>query len=343
MSAVLEMKEENVIVEFNEFEALLVELERDYGTRVYDLTDPKEAKAAGSDRLKVAKAISSFEEVRKARKAKAQAEVKLVDGKGKIIRDRMEAVRDSIKAQIDARKKAEQERMDALQGMVDEIRELAIFNEFEKPDASDLSRRLETLNGLEINDSYQDRKADATLAQVEVRKQLEEMLVEREKHAAEQAELEKLRKEAEERERKDREEAIRKEAEEKAKREAEERAEREKRDAATKAQAEIDAANKAREDAEQATLRAEQEKKAASELAAKQERERIEKEQRDSEAKAEKEKQAEEAKKAKQTHRAKIHKQAKESFIENGFDTNEATLLVELIKEGKIKNVFVNY
>jgi len=355
MSAVLETKEENVIVEFNEFESQLIKIEKDYGSRVYDLSDPAQDKAARSDRYKVAQTITALEEVRKDLKSDAQKRVKLVDGEGKKIRDRLETVRDSIKAQIDKRDQEIEDLANKLQSMVDEIRELSVFVYDESgsafvPDSAEVQRRLDIMKNINIDDAYEDRKADATLAQVETIKQLESMLAERQKHESEQAELEKLRKEAEEREKADREERIRKDAEEKAKIEAE--AERKALEEAHEA-IRLEDARKALEAAnaaeERARLAEEQKAKEIAEAEAKVRREAEEKEEKRIKdeaialAEAETKRQAEEAKKAKQAHRAKIHKEAKDSFIENDIDTNDSTFLVELIKEGKIKNVIVVY
>ena len=73
------------------------------------------------------------------------------------------------------------------------------------------------------------------------------------------------------------------------------------------------------------------------------ERERIEKERRDAGAKAEKEKIALDAKKAKQTHRAKIHKEAKTSLVKAGLSDDAATNIVTAIKDGLIKHVKIEY
>jgi hypothetical protein len=342
MNAVVE-EQKNQIVEFNEFEAKLYEFKKRYDNVVYDLTDPNEEKKARSDRFAIAKVISALDAKHKEIKAPLKEKVDLIDGERKRIKDDLLDVQGKIKAQIEEHEAKIQAHKDMLQGKVDSIYTLAEFGEFEKPTAEEYAQRLSQAKEVEIDDSYEELKAEAALAQVSVIKKLEALHADQAKHEAEQAELERLRKEAEARERADREERIRREAAEQAQKAAEEKAkaeaervEREKREAAA-------AHERAIKQAEEARIKAEQEAKQAAERAAKEERERIEREQREAAAKAEAERKAEEAKKAKQEHRAKIHKQAKESFMANGLDETVSTAIVELIRDGKIKNVTINY
>ncbi len=343
MNAALETIE-NPIAEFNEFDKQLNEFLSQYEGVVYDLTDPKQEKTARSDKYAIGKAISALDARHKEIKAPLKERVDLIDGERKRIKDGLLEVQGKIKSQIEAHEKAIEEHAQMLQEKVDQIRWLANTEDYPEPiTAEQIQSRLDALNKISVDDSYEDRKADATLAQVETVKKLEALLAERQKYEAEQAELERLRKEKEERARKDREESIRKEAEERAKREAEEKAEREKKEAEAEAQRKIDEANRQKKEAEEAAARAEREKKEAAERAAAAERERIEQEQKQAAEAEERKRKEEEEKKAKQQHRAKIHKEAKQSLIDNGVDEETATLIVELAKDGKIKNMVVEY
>ena len=348
MNAVIEESISN-IVEFNEFEAQLVVLEKDYGTRVYDLTDPLQDKAARSDRMKVAKTITALETARKSLKSEAQERVKLVDGEGKKIRDRLETVKTSIKDQIDKHELAIQAHAEMLQSRVELIRSLGEVDDVDITSDS-YKARLEECKGINVDDSFEDRKADATLAQVETVKKLEGLLEARLKYEAEQAELEKLRQEQreqvmkilqekEEQERADREEKIRLDAETKAKQEVEDEAKRKVEDAQRK---QLLAQKHERE----ANEKAEQERKKLIDDALKAEtvaREKIQQEQREQEAKETAERLAEEAKKAKKEHRAKIHTEAKQCLVDSGYDDATATNIVKLIRDGAIKNISINY
>ena len=324
MNDVIE-KAENQIVEFDEFETKLQEFKERYDGVVYDLTNPTEEKQARSDRYAIGKIISALDEKHKEIKAPLKAKVDLIDGERKRIKDQLLEVQGKIKGQIETHEAKIREHEEMLQAKVNDIRALSIFGEYENPDSSQITERLDKAKAVDIEDGFEDRKADAALAQTETVKLLEGRLSERLKYEKEQAELERLRKEKEERERTEREEQIRKEAAERARREAEEKAEKERLEAEAKAKREIEEAQ------------------AAAKRAAEEERKRIERERQEAETKAEEDRKKEEARKAKQQHRAKIHSEAKQSFIDNGLNQKDAEDIVTLIKDGKIKHISVNY
>lgn len=337
---------ENEIVEFSEFEAQLLKFEKDYGSRVYDLTDTTQEIAARGDRLAVAKVQSAFQKVKVAVKERAQSIVNNTNKKGKIINDRLEAVKQNIKGQLDKRDQELKEHAEKLQGTVDEITQLCIFVSDDRnqtqinPDSRQITQRLSIIKNIVIDDAYEDRKADATLAKIETIKELETILSGRIKFEKDEAELEKLRKEKEERQRAEREEQIRKEATEKATREVEKKAEREavrQRELAEeekrKAQAEIDKAKREKEAAEQAVK-----------LVEEQAREQLAREQIQKEEKERIEQKKIENKKADKNHRKIVENRAIESFIKcAGIDRKTAGLIVMVIADRKIQDVSINY
>ncbi len=421
MNAVIK-EPENQIVEFDEFELKLNEFKEKYDDVVYDLTVPEQEKQARADKHSIGKVLSKLDSAHKALKAPLKARTDLIDGRRKEIKDQLISVQGKIKEQIDVHEQAKEEHAGMLQNKVDYIRIMLEFTNGMETPASKIAERLEQVKEFNIDDSYEDRKADATLAQIETLKELETMLADRIKYESEQAELEKLRKEKEERERADREEEIRKGAEDKAKREAEELAKIAKKEeaareaqSARRAQDEIDDARRKQEEAETAKIRAEEENKQAEEDAANEESEKIKREQaenerqekvkREAEEKAEREKretakkaqqeiddakkkleeagaaakqaekdaaeavekakreerekiereqaekerqekaarEKEEAKKSKQAHRDKIKSEAIASLIDNECSDQMAHLIVEIIDEGGIKHVSLNY
>ena len=322
----------NEIIEFNEFENLLAKFREQYDGVVYDLTVPEQEKQARSDRLSIGKIVSKLDKTHQALKAPLKMQVDLIDGRRKEIKDQLLEVQGKIKGQIDAHEQAILEHAEMLQARIEEIRALAVFENFEQPDSVALSKRVESVKSIIVDNSFEDREADATFAQVQIIKELEILLANAVKQEAEQVELEKLRNEKEERERADREELIRKEASDKAKLEAEQAAQNAIDEANRREQEAIQKAEQQKKDAEQ-----------AEEAAVKAEREKI---QREAEAKAEKErveKEKEDAKKSKQAYRAKIHTEAKASFIKNGLKEDDAEMVVTLIKDELIKNIMVVY
>ena len=100
---------------------------------------------------------------------------------------------------------------------------------------------------------------------------------------------------------------------------------------------------KTEDEEKRAAERKQLEAKQVAETAAQTERNRIENERLDAQEKKLQRKAKEEAKKATQKHRGKIHGEAKQCLMDNGFDATEAGVIVSLIKDGKIKNIQVNY
>lgn len=342
-AAGIEPRNENQIAEFNEFEFKLEAFKKKYDGVVYDLDDPDQDKQARSDRLSVGKVIASLDRKHKELKAPLKEKVDLIDGERKRIKDDLLNVQGKIKGQIEAHEQKIAEHAEMLGNKVQAIYDLGEFGEFEKPDSESLKARLCALKEIEIDDSYEFRKADATLAEVETVKKLSTMLAEVMKQEAEQAELERLRKEKEERERADREEKIRQEAAAKAKLDAENKAKAEQERAEQEKTAAIKAQQEAEQRAKFAAENAERQAREAAEQAAQKERARIEREHKEALAREAAKTKAEEAKKAKQAHRAKIHKQAKDCFIKEGYSDKEASKIVTLIKDGLIKNIVIEY
>ena len=322
----------NQIIEFNEFESKLAEFKKQYDGVVYDLTVPEQEKQARSDRFAIAKVISRLDEAHKALKAPLKEKVDLIDGERKRIKDDLLSVQDKIKSQIDAHEAKIQDHEEELQRRVDEIRLLVVFQndltEFPySPDSNEVNNRLAILAKIDVDDTFEHRKADGTLAHVETGKRLNTLLAERLKVEQEAEELERLRKEAEARERADREERIRQEATAAA--EAKAKAEQERAEARIKETEarRVAAEEKAKQDALEAAERAKKEQSEAVARAEKAERERLAKEQAVTQAKAETERKADEARKAKAKHRKKIEGEAIDCLVAEIFYCDSISFL----------------
>jgi len=338
MSAVMEQIEDrNRLVEFDEFESKLIEFKDKYDGVVYDLTIPDQDKQARSDRFAIGKIVSALDSKHKELKAPLKAKVDLIDGRRKEIKDQLLDVQDKIKSQIDAHEEALVRHAQKLQNMVDEINLLGVFTWDTTgapfvPDSKEISRRLNIMAMIDVDDSLEDRKPDAALAQMEVAKKLNILLIETIKSEQEAAELTQLRVEKESRERAEREEQIRQEAADKATREAEA--------AADKAIAEAEKRERAAvERAAQEKLESELAIKRAAESA----REKAKLEQAQKEAKEKAWHDKAEAKKEKLAHRNKIQKKAISSLVLAGVEKSKAAELVTLIDEGQIQNISIIY
>lgn len=243
-------------------------------------------------------------------------------------------LRDEVRRPLTEWEGAEKARTEALQQRLVDLRALAdvIDTAGNYLPSADIQARIQEAKSVVLDDSWQERVAEAGVAKDSTIQQLEASLVVAQKREHEAAELERLRKEAEEKARQEREESIRREAAEQA-----------TRDAEAKAKAEIDAA----------ALREASEKARAEEA----ERQRIETEKRATREKeeavaAERRRQEEEQKRiadeearraADKEHRRTINRQAIADLIESGLSQEMAEKALIAIASGKVSAVSIKY
>lgn len=262
--------------------------------------------------------------------------------------DKMDKLRDETRKPLTDWENAEKARVDSHKNKIGHI--VSYRDARTDVTVSQMGALIETLEAFCIDSSFEEFEAEAHREKAEslaFLKAARERLI---KHEAEQAELARLRAEAEERARKDREEQIAREAAEKAKREAEEAAAREKaaaerrelelKLAAEQAERQRIAAEQAAKDADAARVKAEQD---AAELAAKAARDAIERAKQEAEAKAAREAAELAAREKDKAHRARINNEAAASFIEAGFTEEQARKIVVLVASGKVNNIRINY
>ena len=245
----------NEMVVFADFENALAEFTSQHDGVVYDLTVPEQKKTARADKHAIGKVISRLDKAHAEKKAPLKLETDKLDSDRKRIKDGLLGLQENIKSQLEAHEKKAADIAEALQDRVTEIVELGVDYPGDNP--TKLAARLEEAKAIIVDDSFEDRKADATLAQVDSIKYLEDKLEAANKHEAEQKELAELREKDEKREREDREREIVKEATEKATKMAEEDAAKEKKEADEKRDQEIEDAKKKQEEAEEAARQAE--------------------------------------------------------------------------------------
>ena len=333
-----ELVPESRIVEFKPFEKDLAEFKQKYVGVVYDLDDEEQNKQARSDRLAIGKVVAKLDAKHKDIKAPLAEKVALIDGERKRIKDELLTVQDGIKTQIKAHEEKIAAHQEMLQQKVDKIESQTEWLNHE-PTSHEIEARIAQLNDTDIDDSYEHRKADATLAKVDTLKALEAMLSIAQKREADQAELDRLREEQESRLRAEREEKIRKEAAEKAKKEAE---------AIAQAQAELkkrqleeaerakERAEKEKEEAEANAKRLEEHAKLVAEQAAQAERDRAEQEQQ----RLAKEAKAREADKA---NKAKVHNEILKALLSVGINEKQGKAIVVLLAKNEVPRVKISY
>ena len=261
-------------------------------------------------------------------------------------------LRDEVRRPLTEWEDAEKARTEALQQRLVDLRSLAdvIDTAGNYLPSADIQARIQEAKSVVLDESWQERTAEAGVAKDSTIQQLEASLAVAQKREHEAAELERLRKEAEEKARLEREEAIRREAAEQA-----------KRDAEAKAQAEIDAA--ARREAEEKARaeaaerqRIETEQRAAREKQEAEERARREKEEavaaerrRLKEAEAarlaeEQRKAEEEARRAAdKEHRRTVNRRVIADLIAQGIPEEFAQKALLAIAGGKVQDAHIKY
>lgn len=271
--------------------------------------------------------------------------------------DKMDKLRDETRKPLTDWENAEKARVEEHKANIDALRPAPT----ESFSSTDLENLIDIVLRVSVNESWEEFEAEAHRVKAATLEVYKSALVVRKRYEAEQAELARLRAEAEERALKDREEQIAREAAEKAKREAEEAARLEKEKAEAAAKAEREAAERrelelklAAEKAERQRVEAEQAQKAAEEAQAKAEADakaQAEQAARDAEERvkreAEEKAQAEAAELAKREadkkHKARINNEAAVALVEAGFGYDDAKKIIVLIASGKVPNVKINY
>lgn len=315
---------------------------------VPDTSTKKGRDAIASMAYKVRQAKSALDKVGKELVDRLKEQPKLVDAERKRMRETLDALAEQVRKPLDEFEAKETARIDALKARLDAIDEYKIAGS--GSDSLVYVGYLKSVKAIQIDDSWQEFEAEAARRKDAAIQYLDDYIAERQKHEAEQAELARLRAEAEERAKKDREEQIAREAAEKAKREVEEAAAREKSEAEAKAKAEREAAERrelelklAAEKAEKDRLAAEQATRDAEERAAKAAAETEARLKREAEEKAEAERREVARREADKKHRAKINNDAAFAFVVAGFNEKDARQIVTMIAQGNVPNVKISY
>jgi len=236
---------------------------------------------------------------------------KAVDAERKRIWQAMEELQVEVRQPLTDFENAEKQRIRDREERIALINSLSSFD-ISGPEQGQIRENISSLEGAADFD-WQEFKARAESAIATTREKLEAMLAERIKHDAEQEELARLRREAEERERKERDERLQREAAERATAEAEARHKKE-----------IERVRKEEEERQEAKERAVRLEREAAEKKRREEEEAIAKRQAD------------------QEHRARVEDsiaKALEGLCEEGKIYN----LIRAISDGEIPHLRIEY
>ena len=259
----------------------------------------------------------------------------------------MDVLRDEVRQPLTAWEEAEKARVAGHENEIQILRDLAVCVDM---DAAGIESHIKIVEAVAIGEAWEEFEAEAHRVKAASLTTLREALAKRQQYEAEQAELERLRREAAEREQKEREERIAREAAERAQREAEQRAQAEReaairREQEAKAEAErrelklklqAEQAEREKLEAQQRAEQAARDAEARAKAAAEAERQRIADEQARAEAEAK-------ARAADQAHRTAILTAAKEAVMQAGITEEQAKAVINLIRKGLVPNIQITY
>lgn len=332
----------------NGLDPYLQQIRAEIDAFVPDVSTKKGRDAIASIAHKVARSKTALDNVGKELVAELKEIPKKIDAERKRMRDTLDAWKDEVRAPLNEWEQAEADRVAKHEDRITMMREFA--SEAGEYDAQYLADRIAQLEAIEVGADWEEFEAEAHRVKAATLTALQLALTKRQAYEAEQAELERLRAEAAQREQKEREERIAREAAEQAQREAEQRAQAE-REAAVRREAEAKAAAERRElelklqaeqaereklEAQQRAEQAERDAAERAERAAAAERQR----QADEQARIEAEAKAREADKA---HKAAINRAAMEAFVAGGMTEECAKQAVTLIAKRQIPNIQITY
>ncbi len=330
--SIIEIKEENALQVFTATDGLdpyLKQIEQEARSLVPDVSTKKGRDQIASTAYKVRQSKSALDKVGKNLVDKLKEQPKLVDAERKRMREFLDKLADDVRQPLDD---FEQKEADRVKSLKDRVWFFSSCVMDRNENSAQIKEIMKTIELEKVDESYQEYEAEAHREKAACLERLAFSLDAQIKHEAEQAELEKLRKESAEREQKEREERISKEAEERAARQAAENAEREK-------QASIARENELKLQAE----RAEREKLEAEQRAvnaAKETEERLKREAAEK-ARAEAEEQARRERNKK--HKAKINNDALSALLNSGISEDQGKTIITMIAKGEIPNVSISY
>jgi hypothetical protein len=357
-------------------EDILERLTKEAKSVVLDISTSKGRDQIRSLAHKIAKSKTYLDDMGKELVSGWKEQCSLVDAERKRIRDSLDALKAEVRAPLTEWENREEERVNAHEAALLQFDAATRFDT-PHPAAADVQKRLDELEALFSRD-WQEFSKRAELARDAAHKRLSDVLAASQKYEAEQAELERLRREDADRKQREHDEKLKADAAAKAKAEAEEKARIAAEAEAARVKAEKEKAEQERqrierekEAAEARAKKAEDDRKAAEEKA---ERDRVaaaataKKDKEEAEARAERDKQAavlaereradaekraEAAAAAKREadkkHKAKVNNEALNAIVsECNSDSVDITpeiakAVIEAIAKGLIPHIKISY
>lgn len=317
-------------------------------TFVPDVKTAKGRKAIGSIAYSIARSKSALDDLGKELVSELKEIPKKIDAERKRMRDTLTAWQEEVRRPLTEWEEAEKTRVARHEQGVAAIKaegvELGLLG------AEDLLTRIGRVEAVALGDTWEEFAAEAGQIKDQVLAALRAALMARQKYDAEQAELTRLRREADERAEQDRIRAAQEAAveaerqrvaqQQQAERDAAARREQELIDQAAAQQRAIEQAEANRIAAEQ---RAEQERQDAARRAEEAAEQARQEERRRADAAAAEILRQQEARERDKNHRASINRAALEAFIAEGMTEECAKQAIKLIALRKIPNIQISY
>lgn len=340
---------EQVFIEGQDIDSTITKIREEAKNLPTDMSVRKNREEVASFAYKVARSKTAVDKAGAALSAEYKEIPKKIDANRRVYKDAFERLQEEVRSPLNQWEQAEKERVQCYEQRIESIKQNTDLGDDAYSVA--ISSAIEMLNDLVIDGSWEEFETEAHRVKSERLKQLQDQLAKRLKYEEEQAELARLRLEAESRERADREERIAREAAENARKQAEQAAQAERE----KAERERIAAEMAAEQAKRDLELAEQ-RRIAQENQAKLDAIEAEKratEQAEAARQAEIDRQAAEAKRiederlkreADAKHKGAINRQALADLVDHADITEEqAKLVIKCIAKRLIANVTINY
>mgnify|MGYP003618822300 FL=1 len=263
----------------------------------------------------------------------AKAKIKVVDDNRKAVRDKLDTLRDTIRQPVTDYEQAEQERLAAIQAVLDQLDTLASANDSDglRLSAEQLHMRKHQAAALAKND-YGDMAADVAAKAESTLKYLDTAIAAAEEYEQQQAEIERMRTEQAAREQADHEAKIAAEAAEKARAEAE-----------AKAKAEREASERARIEAQLRAEQAERDKQAAINGAEAEKQAAVQAERLRIEAEAAQAEKAEAERAANVENQRKVNRTVMAAMLECGIEEEAAKAFLIKAIQGKVPHLKITY
>ncbi|MEH8200018.1 hypothetical protein Q7I36_01025 [Aeromonas veronii] len=316
---------------------LLADIRQKATSLVPDITTTKGRKEIAGVAYAVAKTKTYLEGFGKELTDKYKEIPKRIDANRKVLRDTLDALKEEVRAPLTQYEAAEEARVAALKDRMTAFAD-AKQATAELP-STELEHYLQQIEAIAIDDSWEEMTAQAGVAKDAAVLHLRTVIEKAKEREAQAAELEGLRQEAAAREQEDRERRIAEQAaaaeaqrQEQARLDAERR-EREAIEREQKARIDAEAAELARQQAEENASRQAEE---AAARAAEQERQRIEQEQA-------RKQQEDDRRAADMEHRRTINNAILMDLMGLGIDEGKAINLIKHIASNKIEHLSINY